>query len=111
MPARHKVAHVFNSWEAALPVPEQMAMAGSRPNPELTAARFLLKPGRKYEEAVAQFLPYSETKEVNEEARKAGRELIREARLNRVKSFLYINNRLEGYALDTISAMLDLIPE
>lgn len=109
--AEHKVAHVFNSWEAALPVQEQMALPGSRPNPELCAARFLLKPGRKYEEAVTRFSPYSETKEVNEEARKAGRELIRQSRLNRVKTFIYINNRLEGYALNTIAAMLDILPE
>ena len=33
-----------------------MAMPGSRTSPDLTAARFLLKPGRKYEEAVKAFL-------------------------------------------------------
>jgi hypothetical protein len=44
--SRHHVAHVFNSWEAMPPVGEQMAMPGSRTNPDLVAARFLLKPGR-----------------------------------------------------------------
>lgn len=44
--ARHGVTHVFNSWEAMPPVGEQMALPGSRTHPSLTAARFLLKPGR-----------------------------------------------------------------
>ena len=45
--ARHQVTQVFNSWEAMPPVSEQMALPGSRTNPDLIAARFLLKPGRK----------------------------------------------------------------
>src|SRR5678815_4009691 len=61
--ARHRVAHVFNSWDAMPPVSEQMALEGSVTNPQLVAARFLLKPGRKYEEAVKTFSPYDKTKE------------------------------------------------
>ena len=106
--ARHGVAHVFNSWDAMPPVSEQMAMPGSRTNPRLVAARFLLKPGRKYEEAVKAFEPYKEIKEENPDARAAGRQLIaegREAGPNR-ESYIYVNNRLEGNALSTIDAML-----
>jgi hypothetical protein len=40
------------------PVNEQLAIPGSLTNPKLCAARFLLKPGRKYEEAVKTFQPY-----------------------------------------------------
>jgi hypothetical protein len=58
------------------PVHEQMALPGSRTNPGLVAARFLLKPGRKYEEAVKSFQPYDQTKEVNPAARNAGAVLI-----------------------------------
>ena len=47
------------------PVGEQMALPGSRTNPNLLAARFLLKPGRKYEEAVKTFQPYDRVKEPN----------------------------------------------
>ena len=50
--ARHNVTHVLNSWDAMPPVSEQMALPGSRTNPKLVAARFLLEPGRKYEVAV-----------------------------------------------------------
>ena len=106
--ARHGVTHVFNSWDAMPPVSEQMALAGSRTNPELVAARFLLKPGRKYEDAVKAFQPYDQTREINEEARRAGASLILEGERYepRRKTFIYVNNRLEGNALATIQAML-----
>ncbi len=67
--ARHQVTHVFNSWEAMPPIGEQMALPGSRTNPERVAARFLLKPGRKYEQAVEAFKPYDTVREKNPEAR------------------------------------------
>jgi hypothetical protein len=46
-----------------------MTLPGSRTNPRLVAARFLLKPSRKYEEAVKAFQPYDKVKEPNLEAR------------------------------------------
>jgi len=106
--ARHRVSHVFNSWTEMPPVSEQMALAASRTNPELVAARFLLKPGRKYEEAVKAFQPYDKTKETNEDARRAGASLIAEGKkAERRKTFIFVNNRLEGNALQTIHAMLE----
>ena len=106
--SRHGVTHVFNSWEAMPPVSEQMAIPGSHTNPELVAARFLLKPGRKYEDAVKAFQPYDKTKEVDEDARRAGRAFIVEGERfePRRKTYIYVNNRLEGNALETIVAML-----
>jgi len=106
--ARHDVAHVFNSWDAMPPVSEQMAMPGSRTNPKLVAARFLLKPARKYEEAVKTFQPYDQVKEPYPDARAAGRALIVEAQRDepRRDTYIYVNNRLEGNALETIEAML-----
>jgi len=105
--ARHQVAHVYNSWTDMPPISDQMALPGSRTNPELAAARFLLKPGRTYEDAVKSFQPYDQTKEVNAEARQAGAALIREGKENpNRKTFIYVNNRLEGNALQTIHAML-----
>jgi uncharacterized protein YecE (DUF72 family) len=109
--SRHSITHVFNSWDAMPPVSEQMSLPGSRTNPDLVAARFLLKPGRKYEEAVKTFQPYDKTKEVNEGARKAGAELIKEgkATLANKKTFIFVNNRLEGNALETINAMIEAV--
>jgi hypothetical protein len=67
----------------------------------------LLKRGSKYEDAVKAFEPYDKTREVNAEARQAGAALIHEGTqtLNR-KTFIYVNNRLEGNALATIDAMV-----
>jgi uncharacterized protein YecE (DUF72 family) len=106
--ARHNVTHVFNSWTEMPPVSEQLAIPGSETNPELVAARFLLKPGRKYEDAVKAFQPYDKTQEVNYEARKAGTALIEKGKKNpKQKTFIFVNNRLEGNALETIRAMLE----
>ena len=89
------------------PVSEQLTLPGSRTHPELVAARFLLKPGRKYEDAVKEFTPYDRTKEVNDEARKAGRELVSEGvKTPKRKTLIFVNNRLEGNALNTIAAMV-----
>jgi len=107
--ARHNITHVFNSWTEMPPVAEQIALPGSETHPELVAARFLLKPGRKYEDAVKTFQPYDKTREINEEAREAGATLISKGKTvpNR-KTFIFVNNRLEGNALETIRAMLQL---
>jgi uncharacterized protein YecE (DUF72 family) len=106
--SRHGVSHVFNSWDAMPAVSEQFALPGSRTNPQLIAARFLLKPGRKYEEAVKTFQPYDKVKEPNTEAREAGKALIAEGKAAgpERKTFIYVNNRLEGNALETIAAMV-----
>jgi uncharacterized protein YecE (DUF72 family) len=107
--AKHGVTHVYNSWDAMPPVSEQMLLPGSRTNPNLTAARFLLKPGRKYEEAVKTFQPYGKVKEPYPDARAAGKALIVQGERYepRRNTYVYVNNRLEGNALETISAMLE----
>ena len=106
--SRHGITHVFNSWDAMPPVSEQMALEGSRTNPQLVAARFLLKPGRKYEDAVTAFKPYDRVKEQNPDARAAGKALVAEGKdaEQKKKTFIYVNNRLEGNALETIAAMV-----
>lgn len=111
MLARHGVAHVYNSWQDMPPTMEQIEMAGSRTNPEFLAARFLLKPGRKYEEAVKLFSPYNRVQEPYPEGREAAAELIAQALAARaaVQAFIYVNNRFEGNALGSIAAILDSI--
>ena len=69
---KHGVVHVFNNWSMMPTVGEQMMVPGSDTSDSMVAARFLLKPGRKYEEAVEQFSPYKSVKEVNAEARALG---------------------------------------
>ena len=106
---RHGVAHIYNSWEAMPPVSEQVALPDSRTHPELCAARFLLKPGRKYEDAVKRFSPYQRVQEVYPEGRAAGAALIRGAVSSGTvgKTFIYVNNRFEGNAPHTLEAMIE----
>jgi Uncharacterized conserved protein len=106
--AKHGVTHVYNSWTDMPSVSEQMAMADSMTNPNLVAARFLMSPGRKYDESLKLFQPYDRIREADEQAREAGAALIvgGERYEPRRKTFVYVNNRLEGNALETIAAMI-----
>jgi len=91
------------------PINEQLLLPGSRTSPDICAARFLLTPGRSYEEAVKLFSPYNRIKHVNSAARDAAVALITQARKDQPsrRTFLFINNRLEGNALHTIAAMIE----
>ena len=104
---RHGVAHTFNSWSRMPPVGEQLDMPGSF-TADFATARFLLKPGRNYEQAVEKFQPYSEVKEEYPDGRMALIDLLTTpAKPGRPgRRFLYINNRLEGCALWTIYAAI-----
>jgi hypothetical protein len=75
-------------------------------------ARFLLKPGCKYEQAVKAFEPCDGIKEENPEAPVAGRALVAEGKAAGPKrrTFVFVNNRLEGNAISTTAAMLDWEP-
>lgn len=109
--ARYGVVHVYNNWADMPSVAEQMTLPNSQTNPNLLGARFLLAPGRKYQDAVDLFSPYDRVQEINEEARRAGAALIDRALSPpvRAKAFVYVNNRLEGNAPQTIRAMIEYI--
>ena len=75
----------------AMPVTEQLALSSSSVGPDYFGARLLLKPGRKYEEAVKTFQPYDRVQEPNLEARAAGRKLIAEGKSNQeISAELYL---------------------
>jgi uncharacterized protein YecE (DUF72 family) len=106
--AKHGVAHVFNNWQRMPPISAQLALKGSRTQPKFAGARFLLKSGRPYAEAVERFSPYRETREIDDDARQAGADMIKDlVKTATQPSFLFVNNRLEGNALNTIAAMLE----
>ena len=100
---RHGVTHVFNSWSGMPPVHEQMALEGSFTT-DFFASRFLLRPGRKYEEAVKRFTPYETVQDAYPEGRRAIETLGAKKSLK--PSFIFVNNRLEGSALGTIAGTL-----
>jgi hypothetical protein len=107
---KHKVTHVFNSWSDMPSVADQMALPDSRTMDDLIGARFLLKPGRRYDDAIKAFSPYQSVKEKNDEARSAGASLLAESikRNPRRGTYIYVNNRLEGNAIETLIAMVEL---
>jgi uncharacterized protein YecE (DUF72 family) len=107
--ARHSMTHVFNSWEAMPPVGEQLSLPGSVTNPDCAAMRLLLRPGRRYEDAVKLFSPYDRLKEPQPEGRAAAGKLIQatQATGQPKRVFVYVNNRFEGNALATIAAVLE----
>jgi hypothetical protein len=88
-------------------VGEQMTMKGSLTNPKLCAARFLLKPGRKYQEAVDTFAPYKDVQMPDPEARAAGAKMMAQGSAAGKRTFIFVNNRLEGNALGTIMGMIE----
>ena len=103
---KHNVAHTFNSWSRMPSVVEQVRIIGEEAA-DFVTARFLLKPGRTYEQAVKSFEPYSEIKEPNEEARTGIKQLLGRTCFTRTrKRYIFVNNRLEGSAPWTISAVL-----
>lgn len=108
MLARHRVTHIFNSWAGMPPVEEQWALPDSRTS-DLLGARFLLRPGRKYQEAVDRFQPYDRVQDPFPEARAAAGQLIRHAVASqgKTRAFIYVNNRLEGNAPHTIAALIE----
>jgi uncharacterized protein YecE (DUF72 family) len=107
--ARHGVTHIFNAWTDMPPVEEQMALPGSQTNPSLLAARFLLRPGRTYEEAVRRFQPYAAVKDPNPAGRAAAAQLAQRGLQSegRTRVLVFVNNRYEGNAPATIQAIVE----
>ena len=73
---------------------------------DFTVARALLRKGRPYEDAVEKFSPYQQIQDPNPETRQALRLLISRARERNEPSYIFVNNRLEGNAPQTIEAIV-----
>jgi len=101
---RHGVAHVFNSWTEMPPIGEQIDLGWTFPT-SFTVARALLKPGRRYSDAVKQFQPYDRVQEPLPDLRHDLVRLVSEAHRRRVEAFILANNRAEGNAPGTIRAV------
>jgi uncharacterized protein YecE (DUF72 family) len=102
---RHGIAHVFNAWTRMPEIGEQMALPEVY-TADFTVARALLRRERPYEQAVAKFSPYKEVQDPNPEARQALRDLISHARERHQPSYIFVNNRLEGNAPETIEGII-----
>jgi uncharacterized protein YecE (DUF72 family) len=102
----HRAAHVFNGWTRMPEIGRQMHLRHAFTT-DFTVARALLRRGRAYEEAVAKFTPYDRIQEPNPETRQALRLLIAQARQRHEPSYIFVNNRLEGNAPQTIESITD----
>jgi uncharacterized protein YecE (DUF72 family) len=100
----HGVAHVLNSWTEMPPIGAQLDLAWTFPT-DFTVARALLKPGRKYEEAVKLFEPYQRVQEPVPGLRRDLLRLMAEAVRRRIEALIVVNNRAEGNAPGTIRAL------
>ncbi len=103
---RHGVAHVFNAWARMPELQTQLALPGAVTS-DFLVSRALLRWGRPYAEAVGLFAPYTQVQDPSPEARAGLRNLIERARRNRMQAYIYVNNRLEGNAPQTIMAVVD----
>ncbi|MGB9456462.1 MAG: DUF72 domain-containing protein [Bryobacteraceae bacterium] len=101
-----RVAHVYNAWSRMPELGRQMAIPGSA-TADFLVCRALLRHGRRYEDAVAAFWPYTEVRDPNPEARESMRVLIGRAREDKTLLFLFVNNRLEGNAPLTILSLVE----
>jgi uncharacterized protein YecE (DUF72 family) len=103
---RHGVAHVLNGWTRMPEIGEQMALPEVYTT-DFTVARALLHRGRAYTEAVETFSPYTAIQDPNPSTRQALRNLAVRAHERNEPSYIFVNNRLEGNAPETIQAILE----
>ena len=102
--ARHGAAHVFNSWNEMPPIGAQLELPWTFPV-GFTVARGLLRPGRRYADAVKLFEPYERIRDPQPEVRHDLLRLVAEALRRRIEALILVNNRLEGNAPGTIRAL------
>jgi len=98
---RHRVAHVFNSWTEMPTIGDQLAQPWTFPA-DFAVVRALLKPGRRYADAVKAFEPYDRIQEPQPELRRDLLKAIQEVLRRRIEAFILANNRAEGNAPGTI---------
>ena len=103
---RHGVAHVFNAWSRMPELGSQLAIPGIV-TADFVVARALLRVGRRYEDAVKLFAPYTHLQDPNPAARKALRQIVSEGREAKRSAYVFVNNRLEGNAPLTIDAIVE----
>nr|MBP6443789.1 DUF72 domain-containing protein [Gemmatimonadales bacterium] len=100
----HGVAHLFNSWTRMPSIGEQFLLHDAI-TADFLIARALLRPGRTYSTAVDAFSPYDRVQDENSELRGDLAALAKAALELRVPAYLIVNNRAEGSAPLTITAV------
>jgi len=104
----HDVAHVFSSWTRMPSIGMQLDLPGSV-TANFLVGRALLRPGRKYADAVDAFAPYDRIRDPNPELRGDLVRLVKLTEQLRIPAYLLVNNRAEGSAPKTIAAVAALL--
>jgi uncharacterized protein YecE (DUF72 family) len=104
--ARHRVAHVFNAWTRMPELSAQILLADAFTT-DFSVVRALLRQGRPYERAVEMFSPYETVQDPNPDGRQAICKVIERSKRERQPSYIFVNNRFEGNAPQTIEAIVD----
>ncbi len=100
----------FSSWTKMPAIAEQWAAyfeAGGADDTVPVLGLGIVRPGRSYEEAIRQFQPYREIREIYSEGRSELSELGLWALKSQRKAYILINNRWEGSAPHSIGRVMD----
>ena len=104
----HEVAHVLSSWTRMPTIGTQLDLPEVLTGGVLVT-RALLRPGRKYADAVDAFAPYDRIRDPNPELRHDLLRVVEVAEQLRVPAYILVNNRAEGSAPLTIAAVAQLL--
>ena len=87
------------------PLSEQVSLPDAF-TADFTVVRVLLSCGRTYEQAVKTFEPYQRIQQPDNPSRDGMRQIITRSLRLKQPSFVFVNNRLEGNAPETIEAII-----
>ncbi|WP_051670654.1 DUF72 domain-containing protein [Bryobacter aggregatus] len=102
----YNVAHVLNAW-TRMPEIQQQLKVEDVFTADFSVVRALLRPGRTFEQAVKKFEPYREVQEEFPSVRNSLQEIIARAQRLKQPAYVFVNNRLEGNAPQTIDAVTE----
>lgn len=100
----HNVAHVFNSWTRMPSIAEQLLLHDAF-TANFAVVRALLRPGRRFAEAVDAFAPYDRIRDPNPELRASLVSFARSIINLRIPAYVLVGNRAEGSSPHTIGAI------
>jgi uncharacterized protein YecE (DUF72 family) len=103
--ARHRVAHVFNFWEAMPPIRAQLEIPDIAETAAFVVARLLLPPGRRFQDRQRALHPFAELKDPQPEMRADCVSLLNRALGAARPGFVIVNNKAEGCAPLTVRAI------
>lgn len=103
----HGVAHVLNEQTWMPSIAEQLELPGIYTT-TFSVVRALVRHGVSHNSAVEGFAPYTSTQLVLPEMRRGIADLMLASATERRGLYIYVNNRAEGNAPNTIAGIIDL---